>query len=256
MGSAVGSQLVRGNEICVVVPVHRSTLQDYERVSLLQLKSILHSYDRFLAIPKGLNVQEHLELDDKLRVVEFPSRYFESKRGYSILCRSPLFYKAFLDFKYLLIYQLDCFVFEDALTVWANKGFDYIGSPWVDETWIKAKTRRWPIPFRLRPLSLVGNGGFSLRNVQKSYSVSHVLRLVPTSLISHEDVLWSNFASIIRPDFNVADFSSALSFAFETNPAEAFRLNHRRLPFGCHAWERIDPDFWKEKISGFGYTIT
>ena len=31
----------------------------------------------------------------------------------------------------MLIYQLDAYVFKDELLNWANKGYDYIGAPWL-----------------------------------------------------------------------------------------------------------------------------
>jgi hypothetical protein len=39
----------------------------------------------------------------------------------------------------------------------------------------------------------------------------------------------------------------ALAFAFEQNPEITSRLLGN-LPFGCHAWERYNPSFWKKHI--------
>ena len=91
---------------------------------------------------------------------------------------SAEFYERFLNSKYLLIYQLDAYVFKDELTAWCNRGFDYVGAPWT----IKKKYEN-PIykpvlaiksfiyklkgkPSRYAWLgNKVGNGGLSLRKV-------------------------------------------------------------------------------------------
>jgi hypothetical protein len=50
-------------------------------------------------------------------------------------------------------------VFSDQLAFWCGQQYDYIGAPWLDESEIAEN----PV---FRPMS-VGNGGFSLRRVEK-----------------------------------------------------------------------------------------
>lgn len=64
----------------------------------------------------------------------------------------------------------------------------------------------------------------------------------------NNDVFWSDFAPLYDPDFRVAPFSEGLSFAYEVSPGECHRLNHRRLPLGCHAWHRYDRSFWEPHL--------
>ena len=87
----------------------------------------------------------------------------------------------FLDSEYILIYQLDAFVFKDELKEWCQKGYDYIGAPWIatieNTIWLKYfnivarkfrsknKNNREQIFFK------VGNGGFSLRRTSSHYSI-------------------------------------------------------------------------------------
>jgi hypothetical protein len=51
-----------------------------------------------------------------------------------------------------------------------------------------------------------------------------------------------------RNDYNVAPKNIAVSFSLETSVRELFEKNNNTLPFGCHAWEKYEPDFWKEFI--------
>jgi hypothetical protein len=67
------------------------------------------------------------------------------------------FYRAFAEYEYILIYQLDCLVFASNLEEWCRKGWDYVGAPWLADT----KNPR-------KGFSGVGNGGLSLRRVQSA----------------------------------------------------------------------------------------
>lgn len=40
----------------------------------------------------------------------------------------------------------------------------------------------------------------------------------------------------------------ASRFAFEMQPRTLYDLNRQTLPFGCHAWAKWQPDFWKDHI--------
>ena len=53
---------------------------------------------------------------------------------------------------------------------------------------------------------------------------------------------------LIKNDFKIAPVETALQFSIETNPKELYNLNNGQLPFGCHAWEKYDPEFWKAFI--------
>lgn len=61
----------------------------------------------------------------------FNEQYFDSRKSYNELMLSVDFYRSFREYQYMLIYQLDAFVFEDQLEYWCNKGYDYIGAPWI-----------------------------------------------------------------------------------------------------------------------------
>ena len=54
---------------------------------------------------------------------------------------------------------------------------------------------------------------------------------------------------LIKSDFKIAPVADAIRFAFEVNPRQLFELNNEQLPFGCHACEKYDPEFWKEHIA-------
>jgi hypothetical protein len=61
--------------------------------------------------PEGLENDYITKKYSNISVESFPKRYFENIEGYNELLLSASFYERFLDTKYILIYQLDAFVF-------------------------------------------------------------------------------------------------------------------------------------------------
>ena len=76
---------------------------------------------------------------------------------------NPNFYQRFRRFEYILIYQLDAFVFSDRLEEFCRLGYDYIGAPWPLGDGNKHNEE---LVVEGNHFLTVGNGGFSLRRVQ------------------------------------------------------------------------------------------
>jgi hypothetical protein len=178
---------------------------------------------------------------------------------------TPFFYKSYKKYDFMLIYQLDVFVFKNELLAWCEKGYDYIGAPWVDEDWPQKTYNLYlesknPIKkFIVRKIDFnkgkklcVGNGGFSLRKVRTFLRISRILKLFKGdfSYIEglHEDVFWSIYVTKYFKHFNVPSFEEALKFSFENKPSKLYAINNNELPFGCHAWELHDKSFWEQYI--------
>ena len=185
------------------------------------------------------------------------------------------FYRTFTNYKFILIHQLDAYVFKDELIDWCNKDYDYIGAPWA----YKNKSGR----IELR----TGNGGFSLRKVSSHKNIFQKWKIIDSRkgiindfwsqgklafitkmhtwiprlaglknnskyFIKHfdknEDYFWSQYAPQIDANFKVAPTNEAMKFCFELEPNYLYKLNQNKLPFGCHAWEKYEPSFWKSHI--------
>ena len=158
-------------------------------------------------------------------------------------------------------------MFRNELEYWCAQGYDYLGAPWFkDATTMYSKA---------------GNGGFSLRNIQacldaidcgvhrtfagvfkrhkKKHLISNILhfpvviasylfdKLWPEQLSKsrkNEDVVWAYDAKL-----KAIPSELALKFSFECYPRKLYELNNRQLPFGCHAFEKWEYDFWKQFIN-------
>lgn len=161
--------------VCVVVPVYKAKPTLSEMASFRQCLTVLRNYDICVITYKGLDLPVYDELsletrkEYKLRF--FAKDYFASVAGYNSLCLSVSFYERFLDYKYMMIYQLDAWVFRDELSYWCSLGYDYIGAPWFfrDKKDIEYTKK----------MEGIGNGGFSLRKISHCLKVLNFPSLLP-----------------------------------------------------------------------------
>jgi hypothetical protein len=241
------------NKAAIVIPVYKDILNNWEVVSFKRCIEVFKDYTIILVAPSGLNLSNYYKYKSDLSEVRFSSHFFKSISSYNKLMMTSEFYKQFLNFEYILIYQLDAFVFENSLDKWCSLGYDYIGAPWVDGEWIQKLKRKIKLPVD-RWINKVGNGGLSLRKVSSFYKAAKLLKVISYFWKYNEDFFWGTVVYKTIPSFKVPDWKMALNFAFEDNPSKAYELNGK-LPFACHAWEKYDIDFWKPFFEKYGYKI-
>ncbi len=274
---------MKKTKVCVAIPIYQEQLSPYEAISLEQGIRILNKYPLILVKPESLDVSHILEKYPQLQTQNFDDAYFKSTLTYNRLLLSEEFYERFLAYDYMLIYQLDAFVFRDELSDWCSRGYDYIGAPWRIEIDFDSKWKEWiwnlkkkiAIWFDLKeerygkygPKEIimkrgVGNGGFSLRKTKKLLSlipenrakIEKYLELAKTHPAYNEDMFWGIEMNRYSRKLSIPDWRTALRFAVEHMPEKAYGLN-KGLPFGCHAWDIYETEFWKKYIREFGYEL-
>ncbi|MET0463961.1 MAG: DUF5672 family protein [Chitinophagaceae bacterium] len=231
----------------VIIPVYKSDLTPAESFSLQQCTRILGNHEIRLIAPDGLEIDRTFS---HLPVTRFAGRSFASLQGYNELMLSPAFYAAFLDYEYILIHQLDALVFRDELNYWCNLGFDYYGAPWVRKEW----SGKYFNLFGLLKQK-VGNGGFCLRKTATFYKMAKRISPIAPYIRFGEDIFWCNYGRLFNRKFRILDENSARRFAFEEEPRQLWEINANQLPFGCHAFEKNDPLFWKEQLPDLPLTF-
>lgn len=256
--------------VAIVVPLSvRPELTTDEQISFRHLRHHLGRYDTYLVVPRGSPLQL-----PGCEQRPFDRHFFGSAAAHRRLMLSPGFYEAFRDYDFILVYHPDALAFSDQLAYWCDAGYDYIGAPWL---------RSPDTPEE--GFARVGNGGFSLRNVQSflrvvksrryaddpdaSWAKWFATRPLPVRVLNYprklakrlrplnnarremagvrynEDFFWADRARWFYPAFRVAPVEVALRFAFEVAPRYCFEANGRTLPFGCHAWPKYDRAFWE-----------
>ncbi len=246
---------MRKNLVAVVIPLYRAEMSAFEQVSFRQCLRVLGHYPIVLAKPRRLHLDALLAEHPNLTTVSFDDGFFESVAGYNRLLVSEGFYGAFASYEFILIHQLDAFIFRDTLREWCEKGYDYIGAPYVPPRHLRAK-RGGNSRFELRKVLL--NGGFSLRNVAACSRFVWIFKRFYGTWKGNEDGLFSlHYPRLYVGSafLNLPTWDAALPFAFEQHPALCYDLNQRQLPMGCHAWERYDLAFWRPFFRENGFEV-
>ncbi|GAB4016017.1 DUF5672 family protein [Spirosoma koreense] len=265
----------------VILPVYKPQLTEYERISMLQCVRVLGNYPLCLAAPHSLDVSAYRQIAPDIQVRTFDDGYFTDVQGYNRLMLSEGFYQAFSDQEYMLIHQLDAFVFRDDLAYWCRQNYDYIGAPWLRDrdftgwidqldftlrkhiaTWTNLKKPDGITPREIITLNSVGNGGLTLRRVP---SMLRWLKRFKRKIAEyeaipmyqyHEDVFWSIEVNRYWPRLRIPGYRKALHFSIEFFPQWAVEhYNHGQLPFGCHAWNIHGTDYWRPIFARYGYQI-
>lgn len=227
----------------VVIPIYREIAEPNEKLSFWQCIEVLGRHPIILVVPQSLNTTYYEALVAVPMLVErFPDEFFKNVASYSKLLLSASFYDRFLQHEYILLYQLDAWVFRDELAYWVAKQYDYIGAPWLEAPPIPSN-RKPIINLSRRLARKVGNGGLSLRKVSSHIKWSPWVRFIFYFLPKNEDMIWTLFVPFKKPQAE-----EALHFAFERLPRKSFELTNRQLPFGCHAWQKYQYDFWQHYI--------
>lgn len=225
-------------EVAVVIPYYHNDLSITELISYEQCIKVLSDFPIVFVIPEGLEISPD-KFPEKWDIVKMPSKWMGSVEAYNQMMLSREFYEAFQQYKYILIYQLDAYVFSNRLIEFCNYGYDYIGAPWIEGKF------DWEL--RDKGVLYVGNGGFSLRKVDSC--LRQLDGKIPEQIGYNEDLFWAS-----REDsFRVAPKEIAWQFAFERPVKTLYQLNGEQLPFGCHAWMKYDLDFFRPYIARDGY---
>ena len=241
----------------------------HEKASFMQCLKVLYRHEIALVTFEGLDCREYYSIADSLNVKVkkclFDESFFCSINGYNKLCKSLAFYKKFSKYDYMLIYQLDSWVFNDDLIYWCNKKYDYVGAPWFKNYGSHENGDK---------LWNVGNGGFSLRKISWFIKVlswkGPIMRRIILKHFSILDILfffvWHNtwrtyslsgrnedqfFSLDMRNSWippTIPKCEEAALFSFEKSPHYLFKITGQ-LPFGCHAYLKYDYDgFWSQYI--------
>ncbi|AHM61599.1 hypothetical protein D770_16725 [Flammeovirgaceae bacterium 311] len=272
------NEAMKNTTVVITIPIYKEVPDKYEILSFKQCLNVLGSYQIRIVAPEGLDLCRYFDLCQSTgtpAVDYFDKSYFKGISGYNRLMLSIEFTKKYINFEYILIYQLDAYVFKDELSYWCSKGYDFIGAPGFIDS--KEEDRY--------QFSEGMNGGFSLRKVsammellhtwQKYFNLYDILttkhlsvkskvqltydyliqglpsgfRKTPMAIFykHHEDFVLTMIFSKERKVLSVPPPLEASKFSFELHPGLLYELNENELPFGCHAWNKYNIGFW----SGF-----
>ena len=233
----------------IVIPIYREMTKS-ERISFIQVRRILNKYPLCFMAPERMR---SFFIGKDYRVEYFPDVSMSSIQDYSKLLLTSEFYQRFINYQYILLYQLDAFVFSDQLERFCAMDYDYIGAP--------VPFSFWGSTFKIKGLHMVENGGFSLRKTSSCLRMTLMRDTIYTKTNRQaeferaEDVFFSYCGNMKDIDFRIPHTSVALTFSTTFNVGHGLdRIKCGHLPFGCHAWSKLEFfDFWRPFIQLFFY---
>lgn len=142
---------------CIVLPVYKEHMSETEKISLMNLSKVTNDYsETYLICPEGLNIDEYTAIHKNLHKIEFPKVYFLNIYTYNLLCMEYDLYNLFTVYDYMVLIQLDVYLFKNTFQEWVDMDYDYIGGPILE--W------RGKLSDIQNPPGY--NGGFSIRKIK------------------------------------------------------------------------------------------
>ena len=232
---------VKTNNCAVVIPIYKTVLTKIESASLQKVINTLGSnYDIYLLHGKSLKINS---LSEKFNFIfgdcSCEDVFLSGRAPYSDMCEMKEFYQMFSKYQYILIYQLDAWIFEDRLEYFIKHDYDFYGSIHTFSGHSNA----------------VGNGGFSLRKVSSFIKVctKYENKNIDIPSTYPEDLC---FTVGLKNEIKIAPLNLCLEFGFQNSPKLLFIKNKNKLPMGCHAFEKCDFNWWKKYIKIENMTVT
>ncbi len=143
--------------LLVLIPVYKETdkLCELEELSIKNtISKFKNSHSIGLLKSSTISLESYRDyFNFHFLDYQFP---FSSWTEYNSLLKTKCFYEKLCEYHYLLIIQTDAFIFSSSLSEFYQ--YDYVGAPW----------QRNPLRFIK---GNVGNGGFSLRNINKILAI-------------------------------------------------------------------------------------
>lgn len=220
--------------VAVVVIGYKKDLTDNEKLSFKRCLDVFSKRDIFIVGPWDINTDEYAKINNYKKnfvFINFPKKWFESVYTYGKMLMQKSFYNLFSEYKYILIYQLDCYAFKDNLDYFVNLDYDYYGAPWIFSNVYKC----------------VGNGGLSLRKV--SAFIENIEERKDLDYINSDECEYFiedfAFCTGFYPLKNICPFEIAEQFSLETtaslhNPDD---MEIEDFPVGLHGFSK--PEFYE-----------
>jgi len=203
---------------CIAFITHKSHLNDYEKKSFEKCMSIFEGKrDIKLIIPKKISTEFYENYKKNFEIVKVKNEWLDSLDSYNQMSCDKEFWKMFSEYEYVLIYQTDCWVFEDNLDYFIEFGYDWYGAPW---------------PFWGNN---VGNSGLCLRNVNKMIEITSKYEFLKGSM--HDDVWFCR--TNIKNEMNICPWEIAVNFSLET-VSNKLLSKIDKLPMGFHGKHLIN----------------
>ncbi|MEE1316598.1 MAG: DUF5672 family protein [Prevotella sp.] len=160
------SKQIHSKPVVVIIPVYETNPKSEELRAFKNNINIMKKHPVCMVTFQHCDLSKYdaiaQEIGVDLKRENFPKECFTSVAAYNDLCLSLDLYQRFTDYEYMLICQLDVWMFRDEIINWCKREFDYIGAP----IYYPYSEKRYTQKFRG-----IGNGGLCLRRIAYCISI-------------------------------------------------------------------------------------
>lgn len=238
--------------ICIIVPIYKNELNKNEEKSIYNTIKQLEELDMYFIAPTNIN-RKYYKKFKGFKYKTFDEKYFKDVNGYNKLLINSNFYYKFIDYDYMLIVQPDAWILKDynVIKKIAAKNYDYWGAVWYTELYARPFEFKDKFNIIYKNMGIkctgigkknriyVGNGGLSLRNVNKTIELLKEKRVYATLWGGNEDMFFAYHGMKNKCGYHIAPINEAKYFSTEQKTKQA--IENDEIPFGIHAWEKWYP---------------
>lgn len=248
-----------------VIPVYTNNFKSVEKQALANNIKLLGQEVCTFIYPEGFDIQPLHALYPEVKLLQVSDNWLGTKRGiagYNDMTMSESFYALFADYEYIFICHYDAWLFRNEVAEWCKKGYDLVAAPWPMRPRYKHFPLKQYIQLKIRfkhkdenlhceMFGRIGNGGLCLRKVETfrrdciryKKEIDYYNSLPDVG--HNEDIFWA----LVPKDLNLPSVEEAMQFSFDLKPRLLYKLNHHRLPMGCHGFFKPHRrPFWSQFI--------
>lgn len=255
--------------VTVVIPVIAEKPSELEIISLDQTLAVLHRFPITFMARTELDMTWYEDYCRGKATVFVERFHWTGYKTFIDLMLSPLFYKRFRAYEYMLICHLDAFVFRDELEEWCQLGYDYTGA-------VVYNPSLWNQPTLARRLTgftnpeYYANGGFALKKIASFHKLTskfkyyiklhQFLQKVRGVTAFYDDLFVTQHFPKLSAIFRMPPKSLAQRFGADYMTKEEVQLpftneDNSTLPFGVHGWIQNNLEFWAPCIRRYGHDL-
>ncbi|MBF0409926.1 MAG: hypothetical protein HQM10_21465 [Candidatus Riflebacteria bacterium] len=239
------------NKLIVVVPLHnRPAFNLLEQYSVDNLIKKANTRKILFLAANSMNKTYYSNRYPEVELLSFEDNFFESNNSSNKLFLNKQFYKLFESYDFMLVHHPDAFLVQDDLDDWMIQNIDYIGAPIPEGVEVRVKIGKFFFGNGLTVKAFVGNGGFSLRHINKSISLMEEFAEIHEKwlLNSGREDLFFSIAGLLSSNYCIPNQLVASRFSLELEGEKYFNFNDCKLPTGFHGWWKNDIDFYKNLV--------
>ena len=242
----------------IIIPIYQNILKEHEIISLTRCIEVLgKKYDIIFLKHDEVDIFKilstyNIEFNNSyIDYINYDKTYFNSVTSFNNILIHGNFYnlmESYNKYKYVLLYELDGFVFYDNLQYWIDKDYDYIGSFSFEmfdncldnDTNINFTNVQNIVLNNLENNNLNNNyanhkyhmnGGVSLRKISYFIEASKYIYGRDISANLWEDILFSLYSKInVKFPVPLETFDFCWSYRYSIS----YNINNFKLPMFLH----------------------